>query len=350
MGLARKIFLLALWSSWLTGRVALAADVYGYDVAAFPKSEAPAGCRAAAESVASRLAAETGVRIYRAECAGETAEAYRLRIQYIADAPLPLVSGAPGAYRDYASCRGDLERQNRLFRESVKLVPFLSYCRRLSELEELPFVLVVDAFGRPAARPLVFEATVFGVPLDRVATQNDITGALAASGVTPAQVTIAAYDASTQGSFRLAIRYYASAPVRWLSSARELSYDSPELCLVQRDETNKVLGAQGIRLLGAYCTWDPLLFRADLNLLAPPDSPWFVPGTAPDTYASFADCDRDRSRALAFQKELGKPVFGALCDMRFKDGHTMTRMRLLAPCETAGWPECYHRPPELPLQ
>jgi hypothetical protein len=310
----RFIALLALLG--MTAR-AFGADVktYRYEVENYPKSAA--GCHAAAKEVGDRFAVTTSMGVKLARCLKEDADGYRLRIEYDAEVPAPLVSTRVfpssvyplGQYKDRAACDTKLPALKDKFEKETGLGAMVAYCDRDDFANETPWYAHIDGFGAAAKRPWVTGYLVFGVPLQYQAGQygRELLAGLAKAGIDVTHVR--SHSGSAYGA--ISITYY-SAKRHDFEAAEITKTIRPKECLDQLATARQELEAFAVKPLMVYCA-KTMLGTVEMTTVHP-GKPDYVLTPSVEKFPSFAACIAGREGLIRkYQTELKIPIEGGVC-------------------------------------
>ncbi len=327
-----------------------AIEIFSYEISGFPRGEI--SCLSEAQNVADSLSKSNGVEVYKAVCVKEASRTYDFRIDYLAERPLNLVStsgpqGYQGMYEKREQCEADRSRQAQLFQERTGIKPIVAYCRPYSSLSGSgPYDIKVDGFGSPKERPFIFNMTIFDKPYAPTGENPyfDFMKNLAQEDVSPALLWL-----STSNS-ELGVLYYAKKEARWVRASAQFYFHNPNDCSSELALMRTALRSQKAILLYSACGWDPLLFRASINLITKPQSTWYRRHYTPDKYPNMAACSADRDSVVDYYKnKLGKPVFAGVCEQGAGRYNSPYRLRLLYACVSPSAIECLDLdPPEFP--
>lgn len=324
-----------------------AAEPFVYTVLGYPKTGA--SCLEAAIRVGELLRQAAGVPIQRASCDRENEDGFDLRVVYLADVKIPLVSTEEmtdyaGTYPSRAACEADLPAQKALFEEHTRLKPFLAYCYHDESGLAKSIGARIDAVGTPAEWPQVFQDYVYSPPRSPAQVKSDILAAMKSRGLFPNVVSLAP-SRETSGWYRVVLKFYGAQQVTWHLKRDQFYYVSPAECEAQLAGIRSVLAAQGLVPASAFCAWDGMLLRASVNFLSLAGTPWYRTDVASDKFRSVDACVADRARIVEYFKTvLKQPVFGGVCalDREFvlSPLQKSYRLELLSPCESFESPEC----------
>lgn len=322
---------------------------YLYLVLGYPRGAE--SCLQTAVDMGEALRRATGVPIQSAHCDKDAGTEYDLRIVYESAAELPLVSteektGYAGTYPTRARCEEDLAAQTDLFERLTGLKSFLAYCYVDESGLAKSIGIRIDAFGKPAQWPHVFQDYATAPPLSPRKLEKDLRAALENAKLVPAVVAVLP-SSETAGWYRIVLKYYGPQSDNWLLNRDEFFYDSPRDCEEQLLSTQSLLAAQKIPPAVAFCSWDGFLLRASVNFVSPWDAPWYKAEVTDRVFASLFACLKEKENVLAHSKlVLKSAAFGAVCARdrapSFVPGARPHRVELLSPCPKFGAAECHH--------
>lgn len=316
----KQILLLGLFLSLVAQAT---SGFHNYDVKNFPKGET--SCLEEASQLAEKVRIHAGVSIYRSDCLRDGEKNMDLRVTYVAEEKLPVVTTVNklsvtdgGLFRTEESCVSDLPSEIANFKDATNLNPVISFCSRLnhpSPYSFLPVAQVIESLGESKNQSFIENVFISGRVVGKAKIlQPELTKGIEAMGLIFPMVV---FDRDTIGLIKLKVRYYGPKYV-YLTLTEELHYQEPEHCLAQIPEAKRVLSLAKEPTGGVFCIED-FSRGATLSYLVKGYMKSIQHELAPDTYSSLQDCFLDRDRMIAFyQESLKRDVFGALCDHDFK--------------------------------
>jgi hypothetical protein len=306
------------------GAEAYAAQ-FSYRAAHYPVTEE--ACPAAAEALGERFAEVTGASVTHASCEVTFSRTYDIVIHYGAEAQLPLVSTwyewaqSQGRFAKRDECLAAIPSERQVFEAETGLRTVAAYCYPETSLLDQaphPFVLRLDAFGRPPRRPFVLDRGIYGVPMRPVAAiAADVAASTAAAGLLHPKVLVD----YTQSLHRLLLQYYAPRELP-LDLEHEVSFATPAACAAGAAEVTRLYESVGVRVLSAFCVRREFSEPSELYTLNYVQAPHQL-ATFEGTYLNVSQCLADRERVLAiYRDERELDAVGAVCDQ--EEGSILT--------------------------
>jgi hypothetical protein len=293
-----------------------ANELFSYNAPSFPSAHIEE-CEAQSGRIAAALAQTQGVSIYRSKCSLVSEGLFNIEIQYVAPSYIEPVSTyirsgslRYDGYSTLESCQADLAGEVGAFTRNTGLNPFISYCAAIkTNLNEKLFLLVVEAFGEPRARPYLAQDVLAGQPLmgyEALATSIR-------------QALFSDIDVSTvfflpdMGGSVMNVRYYATKPYNYYSDEMIRFVDTKTCREIER-RLSEILSRGRQQPLASYCSSPTYSRLISFVSLKPIGFGSIKLERARMTFDTIAECDAEiQDVESLFRDQLKRDVLGSIC-------------------------------------